>query len=42
MIDFKTEENQFLKNSQHKTALIDQSMDVSSLVEAVKLEMESL
>ncbi len=40
MIQFKSEENEFIKNSKHKTMLIDQAMDVTSLIEAVKLETE--
>lgn len=42
MTDFKNEENQFIKDHKHKTILIDQSMEVTSLAEAIKLEMESL
>jgi replication-associated recombination protein RarA len=39
LIDFKSEEHIFLKNSKHKLELIDQSTEIISYLEVVKTEI---
>ncbi len=39
VVDFKSEENRFIRNQKQKTTLLDQSVDITAALEALKMEM---
>lgn len=38
VVDFKSEENTFIRNQKQKTHLLDQSVDITAALEALKME----